>query len=509
MLQLVAKILPWRKHDEDDLIDLDMDRRDGEGAGPVPDVASVDPAAVFDAETAEVDDRLTELARAASRLGFEVVDVAAFLTSLRDRSTAQLEILSQTQQTSQQLITANSAVRAGIDAVSASAENAGEIVTVSSEAVRRATGKSRDLAQWVASVSDQVTSVMTSLGEVRQKTEMIEDIAFQVNILSLNAGIEASRAGEAGRGFAVIAQMINDLSDRTTQTNEDIRGGVQSLGKLVSELAVQSRAIQGDAELVIDESRKTDENLTAIATQIQEVQTTARRIQADADAVHRANERFMPAFAHVSDSVQETAKRLKGAMVRVDTLVDHTENIVQRAASLGGDVEDSIFIQQVMRDAARLSDALEEAVTTGRISLVGLFSQDYRPIAGSNPAQVMAPFTRLTDALFPEVQEAALALSDKVIFCAAVNRDGYLPTHNSMFSKPQRQDVAWNTANCRNRRIFDDRVGLKAGRNTAPFLLQVYRRDMGGGIFKLMKDVSAPIMVQGRHWGGLRLAYDV
>jgi methyl-accepting chemotaxis protein len=69
--------------------------------------------------------------------------------------------------------------------------------------------------------------------------------------------------------------------------------------------------------------------------------------------------------------------------------------------------------------------------------------------------------------------------------------------------------VAWNTANCRNRRVFDDRVGLAAGRNTQPFLLQAYRRDMGNGAFAMMKDVSAPIMIAGRHWGGLRLAYKV
>ena len=65
----------------------------------------------------------------------------------------------------------------------------------------------------------------------------------------------------------------------------------------------------------------------------------------------------------------------------------------------------------------------------------------------------------------------------------------------------------WNAANSRNRRIFDDRVGLHAGRNTAPFLLQVYRRDMGGGNFALMKDLSAPIFVRGQHWGGVRLGY--
>jgi methyl-accepting chemotaxis protein len=162
-----------------------------------------------------------------------------------------------------------------------------------------------------------------------------------------------------------------------------------------------------------------------------------------------------------------------------------------------------------MADAATLSDLLERAVETGEITEGSLFSTDYRPVAGSNPPQTMAPFTGLTDRLFPAVQEAALTRDPRIVFCAAVDRNGYLPTHNRKFSQPQGADPVWNTANCRNRRIFNDRVGLKAGRNREPFLLQVYRRDMGGGHFVLMKDVSAPITVRGRHWGGLRLAYKV
>ena len=128
---------------------------------------------------------------------------------------------------------------------------------------------------------------------------------------------------------------------------------------------------------------------------------------------------------------------------------------------------------------------------------------------GTDPVQVMAPFTELTDRLLPPIQEAALDFDPRVVFCAAVDRNGYLPTHNRKFSHPQSADPVWNAANSRNRRIFDDRVGLKAGRNTEPFLLQVYRRDMGGGAFMMMKDLSAPIFVGGQHWGGLRLAYRI
>src|SRR3546814_3848874 len=97
----------------------------------------------------------------------------------------------------------------------------------------------------------------------------------------------------------------------------------------------------------------------------------------------------------------------------------------------------------------------------------------------------------------------------RVVFCACVDVNGYLPTHNLKVGEPQGSDPVWNAAHCRNRRIFNDRVGLAAGQNTESFLLQTYRRDMGGGSFVMMKDVSAPVVVAGKHWGGVRLAYKV
>ena len=90
----------------------------------------------------------------------------------------------------------------------------------------------------------------------------------------------------------------------------------------------------------------------------------------------------------------------------------------------------------------------------------------------------------------------------------AVDRNAYLPVHNRIYSKPQRaDDVAWNTANCRNRRIFDDRAGLCAARNVRPFLIQSYPRDMGNGVTVMMREIDAPVRVFGKHWGGFRTAY--
>ena len=107
----------------------------------------------------------------------------------------------------------------------------------------------------------------------------------------------------------------------------------------------------------------------------------------------------------------------------------------------------------------------------------------------------------------PDIQEPLLASDKRMVFCAAVDRNGYLPVHNKIYSKPQRPgEVIWNTANCRNRRIFDDRAGLSAGRVVRPYLIQNYPRQMGDRI-DMMWEIGAPIRVFGKQWGGFRTAY--
>jgi aerotaxis receptor len=160
------------------------------------------------------------------------------------------------------------------------------------------------------------------------------------------------------------------------------------------------------------------------------------------------------------------------------------------------------------RTAAAISRLFEAAVRNGQISAEDLFDEQYREIPGTDPQQHLTRFTEFTDRVLPAEQEAVPGFDAKILFCAAVDRNGYLPTHMRKYSHPQRPgDPAWNAANCRNRRIFNDRAGLLAAQNRAPVYHQTYDRDMGGGKLVFVKEVDSPITVNGKHWGGLRLAY--
>ncbi len=162
---------------------------------------------------------------------------------------------------------------------------------------------------------------------------------------------------------------------------------------------------------------------------------------------------------------------------------------------------------------ARCRDAIEQAIAlgigSGKITLEAMFDDNYLPIPGTNPLQMRTGYLPFLEEILPSFQEAVLEFDPGIVFCVAVDRNGYLPAHNARFSKPQSTDPIWNYANCRNRRIFDDRTGLTAARNRQDFLTQTYPRDMGGGKLELMKDISTPITVAGRPWGALRMAVQV
>jgi methyl-accepting chemotaxis protein len=354
----------------------------------------------------------------------------------------------------------------------------------------------------------RVAELESALADVARVSGLIEGIARQTNLLALNATIEAARAGDAGPGFAVVAREVKALAGETRSATQRIGQMVENLSRAAGGLRLASeagsRSAQAGAEAALAAAAALGEvvdQVSMVTAEVGGMAEAGRNVGARAVEMGRA-------IAQQAESGQEAAAELKRAAERGDGLQGQAESLMQLAAASGAQTSDTPFILAVQDAAGRIALAFEAALRAGETTEEALFDENYQPIAGTAPQQVMTRFTELADRLLPPIQEPMLALDARVVFCAAVDRRAYLPTHNRKFSHPQRPgELAWNTANCRNRRIFDDRTGLGAARNRQPFLLQAYRRDMGGGKVALMKDCSAPIMVRGRHWGGLRLAF--
>ena len=194
-----------------------------------------------------------------------------------------------------------------------------------------------------------------------------------------------------------------------------------------------------------------------------------------------------------------------------------TARFEQPSADLREKIEDKLwalqdenveYVTRAMDAGVALTQIFETGVTSGAIPIDDMFDVDYVEIAGTNPLQHRTRMLDWADRALPPFQEAFLAKDSRMAFCVMIDRNGYLPVHNKVYSHPQRAgDVAWNTANSRNRRIFNDPAGLAAGRNRRSYLVQSYARDMGNGNTVMMREIDVPICVQGRHWGGFRTAY--
>jgi methyl-accepting chemotaxis protein len=440
-------------------------------------------------------------------LGFEIVDIAALLKLVDEQAgdvhAGLVDLRGSASEIERALDAASSAVAEVAEAANGSVDHARD----SMASMQAASVHSRRVAEWVGALSDRIAGIVKRLEAVERSTSRIGDIAAEVGILAINARIVAARAGEHGKGFAVVAEAISELARQTSDVTEGISGDVTAFSSAVSAIRDEAAEVVADADRVLQSGQSTDAALGAIGGHLETTRRGVTRLGEDLGTLTQANDAFRPVLDRLGTGIELTGAQVHAGHARVEALIDLAETLVQANAAIGGATDDTPMIEIVQSRAAQIAEAFADALTAGQISEQDLFDTDYVLIARTDPPQAMTRFVRLTDRILPPIQEPVLELDARIVFCAAVDRNGYLPTHNAQFSRPQSNDPVWNAANCRNRRIFDDRVGLKAGRSTAPFLLQVYRRDMGGGQSVLMKDLSAPITVGGRHWGGLRLAY--
>jgi methyl-accepting chemotaxis protein len=368
------------------------------------------------------------------------------------------------------------------------------------------------LGDGAANLRQSIEEISTTIAAVSDAGAEIQKFAYDTQLLALNARIEAAHAGAAGAGFSVIAEGVEMLADNIRAATTQNQKHLESLTRTLTALTVKAQSNAQTAELAKAKSEQSRETIARFSGLVE----TIRRLMHDIDSMSQSVEQNDRSYAALRDeltglteAVESGAAYLDRAHAKADSILGISEDFILFIAESGIKSADSPIVELCRNTAAKVAAEFETAIAGSEISLADLFDEKYVPIPRTDPQQVMTKFVRLTDARLPPLQETVLSADPRVTFCAAVDRNGYLPTHNLVYSKPQRADPVWNAANCRNRRLFNDRTGLSAGRNQRPFLLQTYRRDMGGGTFVLMKDVSAPIWVKGRHWGGLRIGFKV
>jgi methyl-accepting chemotaxis protein len=394
--------------------------------------------------------------------------------------------------------------------IAANAERAHQVASeVRSESVAGRAEVNQGLAQInqarsdAQSASERMLSLQDKARRIQVITDVINEIAARTNLLALNAAIEAARAGEHGRGFAVVAGEVRQLAQRTKTATDDIGVMVREINEQSEHAAKAMVSLSTKVADAAGNVQRVHEFLSSIeraaGVSEDEVQKIATASREHVETTHV----IASAISDIRNNLLSTERELPQAAGSAMLLAERAEVIFEAIAQ--SDVDSGHdAIRAAAEDAAREVERIfTEAVSNGQITLEALFDRRYKPIPDTNPQKHRSRFDTFTDRVLPALQEGLLERMPQLAYAGAVDSNGYFPTHNRKFSQPLTGDYDTDFVNNRTKRIFNDRTGARCGSNTKPFLLQTYKRDTG----EVMHDLSVPIYVGGRHWGGFRVGY--
>lgn len=387
-------------------------------------------------------------------------------------------------------------------------DGAQRVVAFTEESLNHARRTAHDLRDGAARVADVearvqsflslVQEVHTHCRKVEEVNDQIAQISRQTAILALNAAIEAARSGDAGRGFATIAKEIRALAENAAAVTNASRDAASAATQRADEAASGSSQVQTQVRSLLHTMQQGSAACDHILQDLEGTTSQFATIAAASEQMAAANANVLSIVTRSRQLSLDIAGRLRGTAEASRDALTATEAMQELLGTVRTGTDDEF--ERVLGLCRRWQGRIETAILGIRDGGLDVFDQEYRPIERTNPPQ----FTTSYQPVFAKVIQPLLDQARKeldALACACIDEQGYMPTHNTEFSKSPSGDPSVDIRSCRDKRIMKDRYGQRAALYGGQLLLQTFVRDNG----ELTAEIGLPLKVQGRRWGALRI----
>lgn len=379
----------------------------------------------------------------------------------------------------------NTRSAAGVAAMVNQAANAGMV------AVEKACDCMEQIRESVEMTRGSVSRLTDSSVKIGEIASLIKDIADQTNLLALNAAIEAARAGEHGRGFAVVADEVKNLSSKTATSTHEI----SNIIRVIQQESYQAlEAMQNEYSRVVGGV----ETAQAARNELSHILSSADDSKDMIDHIAAATEEQSAVTSEITKKIHcisDMANSVSCQMKETDNALMHLSEVAENIFSSIGRFSVGTYHDQkravAIKFREKVIEALERGVESGAISVEKLFSRNYVSIPNTAPQKYTTAFDAFFDRVINPMQEEVLAANPDILSLLCIDENGYVPSQIQANKE-------------RSKLILQDGITQKHCKNSDPFLLQTFERPSTG---EIIIDLSCPILFRGKHWGFVRCGY--
>ena len=278
----------------------------------------------------EVERVVHHLSTAAEQLSVQVRNASGGASAQQEQVTSSATAMEEMNCTLLEVARGSSIAAQGAERSRSNATQGADVMNRSMEAIDQVRAHTDALREEMGRLGTQAEGIGAIMG-------VIDDVADQTNLLALNAAIEAARAGEAGRGFAVVADEVRKLAERTMNATKEVESAITDIQRSAKEsiLSVERTGTNlGEAIVLI---AKSGDVLSHI---VQEVENVSGQVQAIATAVEEqttASDEITRSLGSISISASDTAQAMQESAQAVAELLDQAQGLQMLVETLRSD----------------------------------------------------------------------------------------------------------------------------------------------------------------------------